>query len=108
MEEAVFEGAGVERRAVEAQARLDALLALSFSSSSMSLTYEEIADTLKLEEEMVENWLLDKIMRGCIHGRLSQSDRTLTLNQRSKDWRQDEDAISQTLSMLSSIQTSFA
>ena len=108
MDEALLASVSVSKASIVAQTRLDTLLALSFSSASTSLSYEEIADALRLDVDEVEMWLLDKIMQSCLDGRLNQTERVLILNQKNRDWRREEDPIEQTVSMLASIQSSLA
>jgi hypothetical protein len=108
MDEALLASVSVSKASIVAQTRLDTLLALSFSSASSSLSYEEIADALRLDVDEVEMWLLDKIMQSCLDGRLNQTERVLILNQKNRDWRREEDPIEQTVSMLASIQSSLA
>ncbi|KAG8820319.1 hypothetical protein FRC17_010203 [Serendipita sp. 399] len=77
--EAELTKCGLDKSAVEKKIRLVTLTELAASNIGKTVTYAEIANTIRVSETEVENWVIQAIRAKLIVGKLDQPSRTFSV-----------------------------
>ncbi|KAJ9092512.1 hypothetical protein QFC19_008726 [Naganishia cerealis] len=75
--ESFLSGLGLSAEDITRKLRLLALVSLCASSLNRDIPYSEVVQTLSVEEDLVEAWVIDAIHANLLKARLSQPKKTL-------------------------------
>ncbi|KAJ9097698.1 hypothetical protein QFC21_004735 [Naganishia friedmannii] len=75
--ESFLSGLGLSTEDITRKLRLLALVSLCASSLNRDIAYSEVVQTLSVEEDLVEAWVIDAIHANLLKARLSQPKKTL-------------------------------